>query len=262
MLKKSMRVLLAALCVIGLLAGTASAKDEVLLQDMINLEKAYIPPLFFTNQADMLPAAKKGMMILRAEWNAFKLAYYDYKPNYNNWQMYLDTAEYAIQDAEAIVASVTPANPATLILAHEALEGVRMTMLELRTHNGFPKFITDAMTTYHGPMEYIVIALKTQPMSPALIEDVTATYKIAEKAWTKVEKCPVDPGMWGFSNEKMQLYYSLLVKERAALDNFAAALESGDPAAIKMTGTLAIKQPFVDAYILFGDLTPFAPSAP
>jgi hypothetical protein len=67
--------------------------------------------------------------------------------------------------------------------------------------------------------------------------------------------------MWGFSSEKMLLYYSLLVKERTALDNLAAALESGDPAAIKMTGTLALKQPFVDAYILFGDLTPFAPPA-
>jgi len=262
MLKKSMKIMLVALCAVGLFAGQASARDEVLVQAMADLEQAYIPPLFFTNQVDKLPAAKKGMMILRGEWNGFKAAYYDYRPDYANWQIYLDKVEYAIQDAEAVVATVTPENIATLVNAHEALEGVRMAMLDLRSHNGFPKFITDKMTLYHGPMEYIVLELKNQPMSPALIEEVTLVYKEANEAWNNVEKCPVDPEVWGFSVEKMLLYYSQVEKVRASLDAFAAALDSGDPVAIKMTGTLPLKQPFVDTYIMFGDLTPFVAPAP
>lgn len=262
MLKKTVGALLAMLCAGGLLAGVASAKDEVLLQEMVNLEKTYIPPLFFTNQPDKVQAANKAMKLLRAEWNGFKQAYYDYKPDYANWQRYFDDIEFAIQDAEAVVASVTAENPQTLVLAHEALEGVRATMLSLRPQNGFPKFITDKLTIYHDPMEHIVISLKTQPMSAALIEEVKATYVVAEKAWSDVEKCPVDPGMWGFSTDKMQQYYDLVVRERAALDRLAEALESGDPMAIKMAGTLALKQPFVETYILFGDMAPFTPPAP
>lgn len=262
MLKKSMGIMLAALCALTLFAGQASARDEVLLQAMADLEQAYIPPLFFTNQVDKLPAAKKGMMILRGEWNVFKAGYYDYRPDYANWQIYLDEVEYAIQDAEAIVATVTPENIATLVQAHDALEGVRKAMLDLRTHNGFPKFITDKMTLYHEPMETIVLELKNQPMSPALLEEVALLYTEADKAWHQAEICPVDPEMWGFSIDKMKLYYNQVTKVRATLDTLAAALESGDPVAIKMAGTLALKQPFVDTYIMFGDLTPFVAPAP
>ena len=76
----------------------ASAKDEVLLQDMVQLEKSYIPPLFFTNQPDKLQAARKGLLLLRSSWNGFKASYYDYRPDYANWQAYFDDIEYAIQE--------------------------------------------------------------------------------------------------------------------------------------------------------------------
>lgn len=262
MLKKITGMLLALLCVMGLFAGTASAKDEVLLQEMVNLELKYIPALFLTNQPDKLLPAKKAMNLLRGEWNGFRAEYADYRPDYANWGIYFDQIEYAIQDAEAIVATVTPENPATLVMAHEALEGVRAVMLELRPLNGFPKFITDKMTRYHDPMEHIVIALKTEPMSPELIAEVEATFVETNKALEGIEKCPVDAGMWGFSVEKMLAYYNKLAMTRAALDNLGAALESGDPMAVKMAGTLPLKQPFVEMYTMFGDMTPFMPPAP
>jgi len=259
MLKKSVGMLLAACFALVLGAGVASAQDDVLLQDMVSLEKIYIPALFFTNQPDKLLPAKKSLVQLRSAWDGFKSAYYDYRPDYANWQVYFGDIEYALQDAEAIVATVSPENPSTLVLAHEALERVRLTMLSLRPLNGYPKFITDKMTMFHDPMEQIVLALKNQPMSPALLEEVEATFVETMKAWSEVEKCPVDPGLWGFSTEKMLAYYAKVAEERTALDNLAAALESGDPVAIKMAGTLAIKEPFVQAYTMFGDFTPFAP---
>jgi len=259
MLKKSLSLLLAMVCVLGLLVGSASAKDEVLLQDMVSLEKVYIPALFFTNQPDKLLPAKKALQLYRGAWNQFNATYADYRPDYANWGVYFENIEYALQDAEAVVASVTPENPASLVLAHEALEGVRATMLSLRPLNGFPKFITDKMTQFHDPMEHIVISLKTQPMSPELIAEVEATFVETMKAWSEVEKCPVDAGLWGFSVEKMMGYYAKISEEATALDNLAVALESGDPVAIKMACTLAIKEPFVQAYTMFGDFTPFMP---
>lgn len=262
MLRRTITVAVMMLGLFALCAGVASAKDEVLLQDMVNLEKTYIPALFLTSQPDKLPAAQKAMIIYRAEWNRFKTAYVDYKPDYANWGIYFDEIECAIIDAEAVVASVTPENPGSLTHAHEALEAVRETMLSLRPQNGFSKFITDKLTVYHGPMEHIVLSLKTQPMSAELIADVEASYPLAVKAWSEVEKCPVDPGMWGFSPEQMLEYYGHLSNERAALENLAAALESGNPDAIKAAGVMALKLPFVGTFMFFADMTPFVQPAP
>ena len=57
---------------------------------MVNLEKTYIPALFFTNQVDKLLPAQKALKLLRGEWNLFKASYYDYRPDYANWQIYFD----------------------------------------------------------------------------------------------------------------------------------------------------------------------------
>ena len=90
LMRKAVGMLLGIVCVLGVVSGVASAKDEVLLQDMAQLEKTYIPPLFFTNQPDKLQAARKGMLLLRSAWNGFKASYYDYRSDYANWQAYFD----------------------------------------------------------------------------------------------------------------------------------------------------------------------------
>ncbi|MDT8419942.1 MAG: hypothetical protein RQ754_05890 [Desulfuromonadales bacterium] len=245
-MKKIVGFMLAALMVVGLMGGVAMAQDEELMQDFVNLEKVYIPPLFFTNQGpDYIAPAQMTMNKLIKEWNAFYTKYYDYKPDYANWQSYFDAIDTAIKDAATKIDG-TPA-------AHEVLEAVRATMLDLRPKNGFPKFITDKMTIYHDPMEHIVLTLKnaTAP-TPELMAELALTLEETQKAWSDVEKCPVDAGLWGFSVQQMNMYYNMLQAERDALDAFAAAFAAGNFPLMKQTGTLALKGPFVQAYKFFG----------
>jgi len=247
-MKKIVGFILATFMLVGLMSGVAMAKDEELMQDFVTLEQSYIPPLFFTNMGQELPS-KASMNIFLGKWQAFSSKYYDYKPDYANWQSYFDQMDYAIQDAKGIIFG-----GGVLTDAHEALEAVRATMLQLRPLNGFPKFIADKMTIFHDPMEHIVLTLKfaTAP-TPELLAEMAATLVLAEKAWSDVEKCPVDAGLWGFTPQEMMQYYGMLAQERAALDAFAAAMASGNFQMIKQTGTLPLKGPFVKAYTFFGD---------
>lgn len=264
MMKIQKKVLAAGMILALSCAGTAMAKDEVLEADMVALEKTYITPLFFTSAQS--PATFLSMAEYKAAWVNFSGKYYDYRPDYANWQTYFDQISVAVAEAEVIVnaarATCTPGvapsptscDLSTLPLAHDALEAARMTMLDLRPLNGFPKFITDKMTLFHEPMETIVLSLKGKfpgQLDSVLLEELAGHLVEAEKTWSDVEKCPVDPSLWGFSVAQMNKFYTLVADERARLDAFKNAMASGDQAAIIATG-MALKPQFVEAYKMFG----------
>lgn len=264
MKNKIVGLLLVSFCILGLFANVASAKDEVLLQEMVNLEKAYIPVLFYTSQPEKVAEAKQAMTAFRNDWNLFFQHYYDYKPDYVNWLSYFMDIDSAVREANDHLTTATIENPFPMTLAHDALERIRITMLSLRPNNGFSKFITDKMTVYHEPMKQIVVLLKTETVTPTLIEEVRALHVEADKAWSAVEKCPVDPGMWGFDTEQMQGFYFQIFKVRTALNYLSYALESGDPALIQTAGTDSFKRSFVSNYVFLADIyLPFIrPPAP
>lgn len=249
--------------------GIALAKDEVLEADMVALEKAYITPLFFTSA--QVPATFPSMAEYKSAWVNFSGKYYEYRPDYANWQIYFDQISGAVAEAEVIVnaakATCTPGVPmspstcnlSTLPKAHDALEAARMTMLELRPKNGFPKFITDKMTVFHEPMETMVLSLKGKTpgsLDSTLLLELEAHLAEAEKAWGDVEKCPVDPSLWGFSVAQMNRFYALVADERARLDAFKASLAAGDQAEIISKG-MALKPQFVEAYKMFGNFAKY-----
>ncbi|OGW35527.1 MAG: hypothetical protein A2X58_00775 [Nitrospirae bacterium GWC2_56_14] len=245
---------LVAWCIVAV-PVTASAKDKDLVQAMADFDKAYIPPMFFTS-SNSKPLSVKSMAICKSEWEKFTGAYYDYRPNYANWQSYFVTINEAVAEADVIVTSCA-LNPSCtdVVPAHEPLELVRLTMRELRTHNGFPKFNTDALTAFHEPMEAIVLTVKGK--TPDMIDEATiaALYAHLDEAfflWRKVEKCPLDPELWHFTDQQVTDYYTYLFQERLALTTFKDALDSGNKLAIIQTG-VGVKPTFVKAYTLFGD---------
>ena len=263
MIKRLLSYFLVCIFAGVLLASPAMAKDLILEQDFVTLEKIYIPTLFFTSGMK-LPVAVPAMADYQAEWNSFKDKYYFYRSDAVNWQNYFDQIDWAINSAADIVSAAKQnSDPNALLLARDELNKVRMVMLELRPKNGFPKFITDKFTAFHGPMEHIVLAVKgkkaedlTDEMITELVADLTAALPVAEKAWDNIEKCPIDPELWGLNGLQMADYYTHVAIERQALKNFSAALDSGDTALILQTG-FAIKPNFVEAKKTFGDFTKY-----
>jgi tetratricopeptide (TPR) repeat protein len=246
-----MKKLLAASVVVFLMVmpGAALAKDEMLVQNMADMEKAYIPPLFYTS-AQSLSLSDKSMGIFTAAWREFRTAYYDYRPDETNWSAHFDRIEEAVRKAESIVATGQ-----NLVSAHDALEEVRVAMLQLRTHNGFSKFTTDKLTAFHHPMESIVLSVKgKQPeqIDETMLAGLRELLDEALFTWDKVEKCPLDAELWGLTEAQAGNYYQYLFAEKNALLNFEAALNVEDKAAIIRTG-VALKPNFVNLYTLFGD---------
>ena len=248
---------LSILAIMLALATTAFAKDEVLENAFVKVDKAYIPPLFFTS-AMAMGSTVASMNAYKAAWAEFKTNYYDYKPDYANWQTYFDTVDAANLKADGIIKAAFAANnPQLLPPAHDALEVVRETMLELREHNGFSKFITDKQTLFHEPMEAIVLSLKgltplqvTEELKAAL----RAELPLAMKTWSDIEKCPVDAEQWLLTAAQTTAYYGYLVAERTRLEAFQTALDADDNLLIIQTG-MALKPVFVESYKIFGSFS-------
>lgn len=249
-MKKFVQVIVSCLVLALCTVGVASAQDEALESAFAGLDQALIPALFVTSAGNQ-QLSEASMTLLNNKWVAFRQNYGDYRPDYANWGSYVDGIETDLAEANSIVFS----GAAPVVDAHEALEGIRVILIDFRAKNGFPKFATDKTTLYHEPME--VIALTVKGKTPLTLTNeavalVAATLPEALKAWEVVEKCPVDPALWGFTPAQMVTFYNYIAAERQALDLLQAALESGNKQTIIATG-MGIKQNFVPVYTFFGD---------
>lgn len=249
-MNKLVRIAMQSLLMVLCLTGVAAANDSDLEKALAGLDQAVVPALFYTSAGNQVQS-EAAMTLLNREWADFRTNYGSYRPDYANWGSYIAGIEDEIVAANGIVFSAA----APLVDAHEALEGVRIILIDFRLKNGFPKFMTDKLTLYHDPMEAIALAVKGK--TPLTLSDETVTFvaaslPAAQKAWETVEKCPVDPEVWGFSTPQMLTFYTALANERLALEKLQVALESNDKQAI-ITAGMGLKQAFVPVYTFFGD---------
>lgn len=249
-MKKLMKMIMCGLVAALCTATVASANDDALERAFAGLDQTVIPALFVTSAGDQR-LSEIAMTLLNNKWADFRQSYNDYRPDYANWGGYIDSIEKDLHEANSIVFS----GAAPLVDAHESLEGICVILIDFRLKNGFPKFTTDKQTLYHAPMEAIALTVKGK--SPLTLSDedvafVAATLPETLKAWETVEKCPVDPEVWGFTPAQMITLYNGIAAERQALETLQAALASGNKQAIIAAG-MGIKQGFVPVYTFFGD---------
>lgn len=226
-------------------SGVAIAKDDVLVQRMIDLERVYIPVLFLTSQE--VPPAVPAMHKYAAAWEGFSDEYRTCRSSQRNWISYFDRVQDHVDEAVFLV------DDGQLLAAHEEeLELVRTTMWEFRSRNGFPKFVTDELTAFHTIMGEIITISKAEfdDDTIAILHDL---YNDASHAWFKVEKNTVDPVAWGLSQGELLAYSGFVQSERIALDAFELALAGGDVPTIRIVA-LGLKPPQAKAYLLLGDL--------
>ena len=242
-----------AIFLLLIMASTgAVAKDSQLEQEMINLEQAYIPALFFTgkpadatlDEATLLAISRGKLSLYITTWAAFSDEYKTYRSSWRNWISYFDQVENLISDADALLVT------GDRLDAHEVLEEIRTLMAEFRGRNGFPKFIVDQFTDFHTIMGEI-ISIASMDFNDNTIGILFELYKEASHAWFKVEKNTVNPDAWDLTPEEVEFYYNNILAERVALDNFELALYQGDPAGITAAAK-ALKPPQAAAYLTLG----------
>jgi len=227
--------------------GLPFASFAGLKEDMVALDRAYIPALAVTTEGK-LPESQRAMELLTRQWTLFKQQNTAIKGGDRQWPKDMTDIDRMITDANKVVAGGVD-----LVKAHEALEGVRMTMLAMRARSKMPYYL-DALTHFHDPMEEIVLAAKDktpETFGEADLAKIRAALPEAEKRWAAVKATRVDPA-FGLSAEQQQTLAGLIARESEALDNLRKALAGSDRAAL-IKAAVTIKPAFARIYISFGN---------
>ena len=228
-------------------AGSVEA-DTTIIEDFVAFDRAFIPPLVLTKQAKVAPAAT-AMELLTQSWAAFKGKHYESNVADVEWKADLDRIEKHILDAASMVQNVEGLMP-----AHEELEQVRTIALRLRQRNDMGYYL-DLVIEFHDAMEVIYHAGKDiSPESPdeEAIQSLSATVSKATALWQQVREAPFDKDLYGFTEQMAQKMQEYHAAEQRALERVAAAIGSGDKAAIKKTAK-GVKANYAMLYKMFGD---------
>jgi hypothetical protein len=220
------------------LAG-ASLAQAALLDEMVALERAYVPVLALTNQSGKEVESRAAMERFDAAWSAFRSAAFTKSdPSLAN---VLNEAESRIVQARKEVRA------GELKEAHESLEHLRRAFWKWRATNGIAYF-PDALTAYHDEMEKLAEAMThdaERSKMPALMERAGAR-------WRDIERMTFDAKLHGFDETKVARLKGLMGRERAVLDEIGTLGPEGDRRALA-TAAKNLKGTFAQIYFLFGD---------
>jgi hypothetical protein len=240
-----MRLPTLAAVVLSLVAATACAGVH---EDMVALDRAYVPALALTNQPKPEPS-RKAMARLREEWNRFKGAHAQAPAGYEPaaWTRASADIEAAIAAAEKSLDAGKPG------AAHEDLERVREVQLTLRRGAKQPYFLDD-LTVYHEAMEKLAgpAAAKTATtITEADIAAIKAAMPEAERAWAIVVTNQGAASKHGLSAEAEAQVQRDIDAETRVMADLKAALDAGDRGRIAETA-MATKPAFSRLFQRFG----------
>lgn len=237
-------LMLGALVSVGVFAVPAD-----LAPAMTKMDKAYIPALGLSGQADQQAKAKTAFAVFEREWAAFESSFATQAGFDGEWKEDLETVSRAV--AKAKTALYEKADGAA---AHEALEAVRMTLLESRTRQKIPYFI-DSLTLFHNSMEEL---LDNKPA--AKLTDWNATQKLSVAAdldvaiarWNKVKAVEALISDSGLSAKADAAYRTQWATIASILAEAKKALEAGEEKAFS-ENLGRLKPNFIKTFFLFGD---------
>ncbi|HUX38114.1 MAG TPA: hypothetical protein VMV44_09470 [Rectinemataceae bacterium] len=225
------------------------AQTAKLDQAMVALDRAYIPALGLSGQPSELARATIALAAFEKAWTGFRDGPAA-EPGFDSrWK----------EDLAIIDGDLAEAKKALLVEgkgpeAHEALEGVRMTLLAARQRQSIPYFL-DYVTLYHNSMEDI---LNGKPVKP--LKDWSDSERLAFAA-------DLDIGIarWNMVRAKEGLLPEMDLSEKARatyasqwqtigvlMSDIKAALASGDEKAL-VAKLVQLKPNFTKTFFLFGD---------
>lgn len=257
----SLVVLALAVATLAGTAGSLAVSDDgaddrlELLRTMAELDRAYIPALWWTGQKDQ-PKAGAAMDRLRAVWMGIEPILAESPLLDEESSAELGGVARSVTKASSILEGVEEGGD--LHGAHEALEGVRLRMLELRRRNGLPYFL-DLLTEYHEAMEAIVLAAAAGDD-----DDVARVRELMPRArtlWEAAEGHPFDNQVFRLQPHELRRRQQAMAATTEALEALETALDAADGEENRkriLEAARSIKPPFAHLMLLFGGLHPGA----
>jgi hypothetical protein len=241
-----------SLVIVTLAAAIAVPAHAGLHDDMVALDRAYIPALALTNQPKQ-DASKRAMERLRAQWNSFRATYPTAPAGYpaDLWAATEREIEAALAAAEKNLAAGRNLD------AHEDLERVREAQYTLRRTAKAPYFMDD-LTAFHTAMEKLAGAAggrNAATITDADMAAIRSAHVEAERAWKAVLANRALVAQHGIPAEKAAAVQAQIDVESRTLAELGAALAANDKARV-IEKAVATKPAFSRLFQMFGDFAP------
>lgn len=228
-----------------ILIGLSSPVIGGLIDDMVILDRSYIPALALTNQSDKpAGAVVESMRRLNSAWPLFIRSLSKADRESPVLAQAVSVAGAKIQEANGLVAAGKRKD------AHEALETVRNAFWKARAAMNI-QYLPDLMTAFHEPMEHFYDLVVRPGSNP---KDLAALLEELSARWADVEKTRPDPKLFGLNEEQVGRFTVLVKKEREILTKLSGILRTGNAEAISKTAG-SMKGTFAQAYLVFGDFS-------
>ena len=233
----------------GAHAASGAGMPADLVPAMVAVDRAYIPALALSGQPDQAAKARAALATFDAAWSGFKNGVGGQPGFDEEWRHDVDRVDGAIEKAKQALSVDGKA-----AVAHEALESVRMTLLNARQREKVPYFL-DYVTLYHNSMEDV---LNGKP--EGAIADWSAAERLsfvsdldmAAARWNKVKAMEALLPAAGLPPGKLAKYDSQWSLVASIMKDSRGALDAGDDAALaRNLGRL--KPEFTKTFFLFGD---------
>lgn len=224
--------------------------DEVALKNAFaEFDRAYVPALALTNFQKPAASHKAYAKLLPA-FEKLKVDTGGAFPGDSQWQADLESVSTYLQEAGERL------DAGELKAAHEALEKIRSTLMKARQRHNLEYYL-DGMTRFHDTMESIVkpsvAALnKDEPLTDSRRAQLLKLIAQARQQWKDVDAQQLDLARFRFDEQRGQQLRAYIQKEYKALDRAEVAARGSDSKAT-LQAMVAVKAPFAQAFMLFGD---------
>lgn len=236
------------LCLFVVMLLPIAASAAGLKEDMVALDRAFIPAFGTLNRTPPQPEdAKRAMAALDAQWAGFKQQYTAAQGGDPQWTSDMEKIDRSLVTASRIVDSGKD-----FAKARDELKGVRLTFLEMRQRLKMP-YLLDDVVRFHDPMEAIHLTARGktgEQLTDADVARITALFNDAEQRWAKVQSATVD-SVFAPTAERRESLNKLMASETRALDALRQALAAGDREAIAKSAQ-GLRGPFTALHSSFG----------
>lgn len=239
--------IMSLLLFVFLFSLSSSCEDEnvdVLLHDMAEFDKAYIPVLYYVRQGEM-DNAKRSVFFLNHSWQKVNRKYKSLNPENDDWQEAFRMADAWLSDAYYSIDAIQPKD------AYIFLDHVRYQMMDLRSQHGIDYYLDDVWE-FEASLdlaEEVAVDQMLCLLDYCEFEDIV---KDMNEQWKIVEKAKIDVKLFNLNEEDLKVLKNQKKKLQEAIIVFNQAVEEMEGENLAMTATF-LRQAYLEYLAGFGD---------
>lgn len=230
-----------------LISSANSCEDKevnVLLQDMAEFDRAFIPVLFYVRHGEM-DNARKSVFFLNHNWQQFQNSYQDLIPDNDDWKENFRMTDAWLSDAYAAIDANAPED------AYIFLDHVRYQMMDVRTQNKWDYFLDDVWE-FEARLDVVEEAAVDQMMCLLEYCEFEDLVRDMNMAWKDVKVTNKDKNLFEMEEEEIKMFRSKQEEIEDALKHFNIAVAEAEGENLAIAATF-LRVAYLDYLSSFGD---------